>query len=277
MLTELDRSMTQLQLPGFAKPFFIQYRIEDIDDYQTKAVFGASQGTGHTHQRVARITVRVGDYKTDSSGGRGDGALQLAALDNDPVAIRSALWAATDQAYKSALAAYTQKQAELKQVETPPQSDDFSKEKPVISLADPAKLAIDEASWVQRVARASGLYRTDASVSATQHDVQYSSAEFHARVTTTWLVSSEGSIVRKSASEFQESFGVGTQAADFRQRLDRSYGSQAALRSKTSTPPMRLTRCRLAHRVTSPICAMRPARRRRGISRPRSVQRGRRR
>jgi hypothetical protein len=37
MLTELDRSMTQLQLTGFAKPFLIQYRIEDIDDYQTKA------------------------------------------------------------------------------------------------------------------------------------------------------------------------------------------------------------------------------------------------
>ena len=30
MLEELDRSMSQLQLKGFAKPFFIQYRIEDV-------------------------------------------------------------------------------------------------------------------------------------------------------------------------------------------------------------------------------------------------------
>lgn len=224
MLTELDRSMTQLQLPGFAKPFFIQYRIEDVDDYQAKAEFGASEGATHTHQRVARITVRVGNYKTDSSGGRGDGALQLAALDDDPIAIRSALWAATDQAYKSALAAYAQKQSELKQVETPPQFDDFSKEKAVISLADPQKLSVDEAAWAERVARASGLYRTDPAVKATEHDVQYSSADFHARVTTTWLVNSEGTIVRKSASEYQEGFGVGTQAADG-MRLDRSYAS----------------------------------------------------
>ena len=50
MLTELDRSMTQLQLPGFAKPFFIQYRIEDVDDYETKAEFGASEG-GQRSQR----------------------------------------------------------------------------------------------------------------------------------------------------------------------------------------------------------------------------------
>ncbi len=137
MLQELDRSMSQLQLKGFEKPFFIQYRIEDVDDFATKAEFGASEGADHKHQRVARITVRVGDYKTDSSGGRGDGALQLAALDDDPIAVRSALWAATDQAYKSALAAYAQKQAELKQVQTPPQADDFSKETPVISLAEP--------------------------------------------------------------------------------------------------------------------------------------------
>ena len=224
MLTELDRSMTQLQLPGFAKPFFIQYRVEDIDDYQTKAEFGATEGASHTHQRVARITVRVGNYKTDSSGGRGDGAPVQAAIDDDPTALRSALWSATDQAYKAALAAYAQKQAELKQVQTPPQADDFSQEKPVISLAEPGKLQIDQAAWPERMAKASGLYRTDATVKATQRDVQYSAADFHARVTTTWLVDSEGTIVRKSAAGYQESFGVGTQAADG-MRLDRSFAS----------------------------------------------------
>src|ERR1035437_7457430 len=61
MLDELDRSMSQLQLKGFEKPFFIQYRIVDVDDFETKAEFGSSEGSEHTHQRVARITVRVGD------------------------------------------------------------------------------------------------------------------------------------------------------------------------------------------------------------------------
>jgi len=44
MLTELDRNKDQLQLKGFAKPFFIQYRLEDIEDYQTRADFGSSLG-----------------------------------------------------------------------------------------------------------------------------------------------------------------------------------------------------------------------------------------
>jgi TldD protein len=224
MLEELDRSKNELQLKGFEKPFFIQYKIEDVDSFETKAEFGASEGGSHTHQRVARVTVRVGDYKIDSSGGRGDGALQLAALDDDPIAVRSALWAATDQAYKSALSAYAQKQAELKEVQTPPQADDFSKETPVISLAEPLKLKLDETAWTDRVSKVSGLYRTDASVKATQHDVEYSAAQFQARVTTTWLVNSEGTIVRKSEADYQEAIGVGTQAADG-MRLDRSYSS----------------------------------------------------
>ena len=227
MLEELDRSMSQLQLKGFEKPFFIQYKIEDVDDFNTKAEFGATVGSSHAHQRIARITVRVGDYKTDSSGGRGDGALELSTLDDDPIAIRSALWAGTDQAYKAALAAYAQKQAALKQVETPPQVDDFSKEKPLISLAAPLKLTLDEAAWADRVARASGLYRTDASVKGSQSEVEYATAQFHGQVNTTWLVTSEGTIVRKTAAEYQEDFGVRSQAADG-MRLDRSYASVGA-------------------------------------------------
>ena len=224
MLTELDRSMSQLQLQGFAKPFFIQYRIEGLNDFETRSAFGASEGSTQTHERIARVIVRVGDYKTDSSGGRGDGAVELTGLDDDPIAIRSALWMATDEAYKSALAAYAQKQAALKQVQTPPQADDFSHEKPLISLADPARLDVDEAAWADRAARASGLYRTDATVKANQRNVEYCTAGYHARAVTTWLVTSEGTIVRKSSTEYQESFGAGTQADDG-MRLDRSYSS----------------------------------------------------
>ena len=100
MLTELDRSKSDLQLKDFEKPFFIQYRIEDIDNFETKAAFGATTGSQHSHERVARVTVRVGDYKIDSSGGRGDGAIELASLDDDSIALRAALWTATTRPTK---------------------------------------------------------------------------------------------------------------------------------------------------------------------------------
>jgi TldD protein len=235
MLQELDRSKNELQLKGFEKPFFIQYRIEDVDTFDTRAEFGASEGSSRSRQRVARVTVRVGDYKTDSSGQRGDGAVQLAALDDDPIAIRSALWNATDQAYKNALSSFAQKQAELKQVQSPPQADDFSKEKPVVVLEQPRTLTVDEAVWADRVARDSGLFRTDPAVKATAKDVQYSTAGFHGRASTSWLVNTEGTIVRKSSEGYQEVFAVGTQADDG-MRLDRSYASSGVALKDLDTP-----------------------------------------
>ena len=224
MLAELDRNRDQLQLKGFEKPFFIQYRIEDIEDFQTRADFGASLGQEHRHQRLARVTVRVGDYKIDSSTSRGDGSVELAALDNDPLALRAGLWQATDQAYKQALSAYAHKQAQLKQVQTPPQQDDFSHETPVISLEDTVRLQVDGPAWARRVTQASGLFRTDASLKGGQKDIQYSTSIFHARSVNTYMVSSEGAIIRKGLSSYEESFAVGTQAADG-MHLDRSYGS----------------------------------------------------
>jgi TldD protein len=237
MLTELDRS-GQLQLKDFQKPFFIQYRIVDIDDFETRASYGAPEGSAHNHARIARVTVLIGDYKTDSSSPRGDGAVELTALDNDPIALRSSLWMATDQAYKAALAAFAQKQAALKQVQTPPQADDLSREKPVISLAEPLTLAVDakaESEWTRRVAELSGLYRTTSSVSSLEPEIQTSSAAFHARVTTSRLVNSEGTIVRKSEASYLESFGVGTQAADG-MRIDRSRASNGSVLADLESP-----------------------------------------
>ncbi|MGA3011677.1 MAG: metallopeptidase TldD-related protein [Terracidiphilus sp.] len=235
MLTELDRSKTQLQLKDVAKPFFIQYRIEEFDKFETSAQFGATTGTQHSHDRVARVTVRVGDYKTDSSGEKGDGAVVQAALDDDPIALRTALWMATDQAYKNALAAYAQKQAALKQVETPPQADDFSQEKPIIRLEEPLRLKLDEQAWESRVAHDTGIYRTDRSVNASQSDVQYCMGSFAALVKTTWIVTSEGAIVRKSAADYQESFAVGTQAADG-MSLQRSYETTGTALTDLDSP-----------------------------------------
>jgi predicted Zn-dependent protease len=222
MLTELDRSKSDLQLKDFQKPFFIQYRIEDVDSFETRAEFGATSTSQRGRVRVARVTVRVGDYKSDSSSGQGDGVAEVTAMDDDPVALRSTLWWATDQAYKNALAIYAQKQAALKQVETPPQADDFSQEMPVISLAEPLKWQVDEGAWDRMMAKASGLFLTEPALKAGKDSVEYSRAYFDALATTTYLVNSEGAILRSSQIRFDEDFSVGGQAADG-MRLDRSY------------------------------------------------------
>ena len=95
---------------------------------------------------------------------------------------------------------------------------------------------VDEAAWVDRVARDSGLYRTDPSVKASQRRTcSTPRRDFMRGRTTTWLVNSEGTIVRKSSEGYQEVFAVGTQAADG-MRLDRSYATSGVALKDLDTP-----------------------------------------
>ena len=127
MQAEMDRERELLVLPGMQKPYFIEYRLDDFNTYQAVANYGAVSREDHNHQRVVRVTIRIGDYGSDSSSARGDGSVQLAPEDNDPAALRYALWTTTDEAYKAALRAYAGKQAELKRFEKAPTETDFAK------------------------------------------------------------------------------------------------------------------------------------------------------
>ncbi len=74
------------------KPYFIEYRLDDFSTYEAVANYGALTREEHAHQRIVRVTVRIGDYTSDSSSSRGDGSVELAPEDNDPAALRYALW-----------------------------------------------------------------------------------------------------------------------------------------------------------------------------------------
>lgn len=228
MSEELDRNKQRLQLvlpaQNFPRPFFIEYRLEELYAYEASASYGAALGERDEHRRVVRVTVRLGDYKADSSTPRGDGSVQIAALDDDTVALRSALWSASDGAYKAALRDFTAKQAALKSFQSAPQQDDFSRQQAVVVLNPTQKLDLDRKEWRKRIEAASGLYRTDQQVKAAAADTHYSNANILGRVVNRYLVNTEGSILRTSKSLYQAGYSAGTQAADG-MRLDRSYSS----------------------------------------------------
>ncbi len=234
MLDELDRSTSGLQLKGFTKPFFIEYRVEEIDGFRTNAEYGATLNITRLRRRGARVIVHVGDYKLNSSG-EGDTSAQIEVVDDNPLALRTALWSATDDAYKAALDAFTKRQAELKQVETPPQADDFSHEPAVILLEPERRLQVDENDWVNAIARVTELYRKEKGLVARPEDVEYSRAFFNSYLVTTWLVNSEGTITRTTEMRFEENFSTGGQAADG-MKLDRSYYLAGTKLSDMDTP-----------------------------------------
>jgi TldD protein len=226
MQQELTREKAQLVLPGMQRPYFMEYRLEDIASYDAVANYGALTVESESHQRVVRVEVRIGDYTTDSSSARGEGSLALAPDDNDAAALKYALWSATDEAYKNALRAYATKQANLKHFQSAPTANDFTPAKPVTLIEPLATLTIDRTDWKNRLIEASGLFETAAEVKSFADAVQYSSASLSALVVNRYTVNTDGTVLRHGYSGYTDSINVGGQAPDGMQ-LGRSNGSTA--------------------------------------------------
>ncbi|QEE26890.1 peptidase U62 [Terriglobus albidus] len=226
MQQEMERSRQKLVLPGMLRPYFMEYRLEDVTEYQADASFGALTNETENHQRFVRVQVRVGSYKSDNSSVRGEGTVQVAPMDQNPEALRYALWFATDEAYKAALNAYSRKQADLKRFETPPTADDFSPAKQVTKIDPLVKLDLDREDWKQRVIEASGLYATDAHVKGFAEQIQYSNSSFRGLAVNRYLVNTDGTAVRRGYTAYSAGISVGTQARDGT-RLSRDNGPVA--------------------------------------------------
>ncbi len=236
MQAELSREQTQLLLPNMQRPYFIEYRIDDFATYEVLANFGALVREENGHQRIARVTVRIGNYTLDSSSSRGDGSVALAPTDNNPEAVRYALWTATDEAYKNALRAYSAKEAALKRFENPPTEKDFAPAKPEVHLGPLVPIEIDRAEWKRHVIEASGLYASDPEVRSHASDVQYSSSNLRAIAVNRYLVNTEGTIVRQGYSGYSANITIGGQAPDGMQ-LSRDNGTVGAAAKELESWP----------------------------------------
>ena len=231
MREELDRERELLLLPGMQRPYFIEYRLDDFQSYEALANYGALTREEQNHQRVVRVTVRIGDYASDSSSSRGDGSVELAPEDNDPGALRYALWTTTDEAYKNALRAYANKQAALKRFEKAPTEHDFSENEPTVKIEPILTLELDKGEWKKRIVEASGAFLRDPSLREIAPFVQYSTANLRGLVVNRLLVNTEGTVVRHGYAGYAAAYSVGGQAEDG-MRLSRDNGSTAAKASE---------------------------------------------
>ena len=231
MQTELSREQAGLVLPGFSKPYFVEYRVDDVTTYETVASFGALTREENGHQRIVRVTVRVGSYTADNSSARGEGVLQLAPTEDNPQALRYALWIATDEAYKGALRELSAKQASLKRFQQGRTEHDFAEAHSVLHLDPPHTLAIDRDEWKRRLIEASGLFRSaqirELGGGHFADKVQYSAASLRAVALNRYLVNTEGTETRTGYTGYAANISVGTQAEDG-MRLARDNGSTAA-------------------------------------------------
>jgi predicted Zn-dependent protease len=195
MHDELQRSL-KLTVPNLEKPYFIQYAIEDGENFVVSATLGGVVARRRDRYRVPDIRVRVGDYKFDNTNYVGSNfnfgtryEISRFPVEDDYIVLRRFLWLATDTAYKSAVEAISRKRAALRNLTLSEPISDFAHAEPVHYLKDPRPLSIDEDAWVARVRTLSGIFDSYPAI-------QTSSVEFQAGQSTYYLVNSEGTEVR---------------------------------------------------------------------------------
>jgi TldD protein len=159
---EMNRSMTQLEIPGAPKPYHVSYKITEVDVNDSAANFGftTSKRNRHFVNIEARVRVGVGCDKSkpcpfDNSNfvvpqaDEIDGVVALnLPLEATPRIARRATWLVTDAAYKEAL---IQLRAKLEAKKTGGARNTdvpaWTPEKPVVSetpVLVPALESVDE-------------------------------------------------------------------------------------------------------------------------------------
>jgi hypothetical protein len=218
MKDELARSVAQLQLQKMDKPYFLAYRMDEINQSTISAMLGSLTAEEPLRRRLIGVEVRVGDYNLDNSNyasirnlssGRLGGmfsSISQAPLDDSYQQIRRDFWIATDTQYKKALEDLSAKRAALEMRQRADDVPDFVKETPVTQLEPPEKgKAGDE---LRKLARdLSAVFRDSP-------DIYDSSVEIDYRNNYTRYINSEGSAFTRTQPIFKLQINARTQAAN---------------------------------------------------------------
>ncbi len=200
MHDEMERARTRLQLPGVEKPFYLEYRLMDLDVRAVTSSFGALVSTSTTRNRFMSVEVRVGDYHLDSSNFISEDGFQgflgstgEVGIDRDYNSLRQDLWLATDQAYKQAVTQMSLKQSFLRSLTKPPEIDDFSQAAPLVKIDAHAEPDWTSRNWEDESRAASAALANFPHLSGTR-------VNYYMIYVTYYLMNSEGTTVRTSRS-----------------------------------------------------------------------------
>jgi TldD protein len=219
MRDEMARAKARLELkiPNIdqpVRPYFVQYRLLDLEVREVVAEFGTILSSTHTRNRFMDVDARVGSYKLDSSnfvsdeGFRGFiGPTGQVGIDRDYDSLRQDLWIATDQAFKEAVEAYSRKRAYLSSLARQSDIDDFAKAEPV-QLVEPLETPDwTSRNWDQEARETSATLRAFS-------EIHESRVTYYLVYATEYLLTSERTEIRQNRHFAAIEAGMSTFAAD---------------------------------------------------------------
>jgi predicted Zn-dependent protease len=205
MQDELNRSSARLELKipdktDPARPYFIQYRVLDIDVRTIVAEFGALVSSTSGKNRVMSVDVRAGNYNLDSSNFITDegfsgflGSTGTVGIDRDYDSLRQDLWLASDQAFKAAVENLSKKQAFMSRLARAPSIPDFSPAPPTVNMEPLRDPDWTTRNWEQEARDVSAALRAFP-------QIHNSRVVYHLIYTTSYLLNTEGSKIRANHS-----------------------------------------------------------------------------
>jgi predicted Zn-dependent protease len=203
MRDEMARSKARLELkiPNSdqpVRPFYIEYRLLDLDVREIVAEFGDLLSSTHTRNRFMNVAARVGSYKLDSSNFVSDDAFRgfigptgSVGIDRDYDSLRQDLWIATDQAFKEAVDTYSRKKGYLSSLARQSDIDDFSKAAPVQLIEPHETPDWTNRNWEQEARDTSAVMRAFS-------EIHESRVSYYLVYATEYLLTSEGTEIRQN-------------------------------------------------------------------------------
>lgn len=167
MEDELNRSISKLKIEKQDKPYYISYRVRDMEFVEIKAEFGSLLNSNQWRDRDIYVDLRVGNYEFDNSNfvcrtgySRiiGSDYTKLPLEDNYD-AIRKDIWLVTDGTYKRALEKLSRKKATIQNQQVKERTQDFSKGSPCNKIEPEVKLDIDKTEWEKKVVQISKIFQ----------------------------------------------------------------------------------------------------------------------
>jgi len=217
---ELTYSMEKLAAPDGTRPYYIAYAITDQQQVSLSATLGTLTSDDTSRRRILDVNVRVGDYALDNSHKIRTGQFEFdpsmfgfampteISLDDDPDAIRHAVWLATDEKFKAAAKKFERVRTNLKtKVEEEDKSGDFTREQPSVYSGPTVSLVVDSAAWAQRLRNVSKIAR--------EYPLIYASEILlTAMAQNQYLVSSEGTRLQHGQKYLRVMVSASSKASD---------------------------------------------------------------
>ena len=218
---ELARSTEKLQLAKLERPYFIAYRVDEIDDFSFSATCGSLLYVRDAKPvRTLGVELRVGNYEFDNTNFAGMGGIGFSfspgsrwfdfgqlPLDDDYIEVRRQIWLATDAQYKRALEQLAAKKAALQNRTRTENLADFSKEETTKTRDDRAPVRMERSD-------AEGLVRELSKQLGAMSDLNSSKIDLTVSNVRTLYLNSEGTSYIKSQPLITLTASASTQAID---------------------------------------------------------------